>query len=217
MTTRYKALLIGASDYDEPAISSLPFVRDDLQRLATALTDRGFHSAEIAEHRRGITLNFVKDQVSRFLREAKRHDTLFILLSGHGQHFQGTDYLIPEDASFQVHPFADSCVPLDWSKQLNECAAAQVVFLIDACREGIEQDSMGPAGVEGWRRANRSRPWTAGSPVCMHAPRASSPCSSTTRRTSKKARTSGRHPMSHSACSPAPCAMWSAAERTPCT
>lgn len=109
-----------------PGISSLPFVRDDLQRLATALTDRGFHSAEIAEHRRGITLNFVKDQVSRFLREARRDDTLFILLSGHGQHFQGTDYLIPEDASFQVHPFADSCVPLDLSKQLNECAAAQV-------------------------------------------------------------------------------------------
>ncbi|MBP8536800.1 caspase family protein [Streptomyces sp. MK37H] len=156
MITRYKALLIGASDYDEPGITSLPFVRDDLQRLATALTDRGFHSAEIAEHRRGITLNFVKDQVSRFLREAKRHDTLFILLSGHGQHFQGTDYLIPEDASFQVHPFADSCVPLDWSKQLNECAAAQVVFLIDACREGIEQDSMGPAGVEGWSKGKQA-------------------------------------------------------------
>ncbi|MFD8332104.1 caspase family protein [Streptomyces solisilvae] len=156
MTTRHKALLIGASDYDEPGIRSLPFVRDDLQRLATALTDRGFQSAEIAEHRRGITLNFVKDQVSRFLREAKRHDTLFILLSGHGQHFQGTDYLIPEDASFQVHPFADSCVPLDWSKQLNECAAAQVVFLIDACREGIEQDSMSPASVKGWSKGKQA-------------------------------------------------------------
>lgn len=155
MTTRHKALLIGASDYDEPGISSLPFIRDDLQRLATALTDRGFHSAEIAERRRGITLNFVKDQVSRFLREARGDDTLFILLSGHGQHFQGTDYLIPEDASFQVHPFADSCVPLDWGKQLNECAAAQVVFLIDACREGIEQDSMGPVSIAEWSRRKR--------------------------------------------------------------
>lgn len=28
------------------------------------------------------------------------------------------------------------------------CPAQRVVFLIDACREGIEQDSMGPAGVE---------------------------------------------------------------------
>ncbi|MET7906535.1 hypothetical protein ABZS86_35835 [Streptomyces sp. NPDC005355] len=100
------ALLIDASDYDEPGISSLPFVRDDLQRLVTALTDRGFHSAEIAEHWRGITPNFVNDRVSRFLRDTRRDDTLFILLSGHGQHFQGTDYLIPEDASFNVHPFA---------------------------------------------------------------------------------------------------------------
>ncbi|MET8177484.1 caspase family protein [Streptomyces sp. NPDC005336] len=103
---RHKALLIGASDYDEPGISSLPFVRDDLQRLVTTLTDRGFHSAEIAERWRGITPNFVNDRVSRFLRDTRRDDTLFILLSGHGQHFQGTDYLIPEDVSFNVHPFA---------------------------------------------------------------------------------------------------------------
>ncbi|MFE2180389.1 caspase family protein [Streptomyces sp. NPDC059455] len=120
MTTRHKALLIGASDYDEPGIRSLPFVRDDLARLSATLTERGFHSAEVAEHRRGITLNFVKDQVSRFLREAKRDDTLWILLSGHGQHYEGIDHLIPEDASFHVHPFASSCVPLDWGKELNE-------------------------------------------------------------------------------------------------
>ncbi len=49
MTTRHKALLIGASDYDEPGIRSLPFVRDDLARLSAALTERGFHSAEVAE------------------------------------------------------------------------------------------------------------------------------------------------------------------------
>ncbi|MCD9592738.1 caspase family protein [Streptomyces sp. 8ZJF_21] len=155
MTTRHKALLIGASDYDEPGIRSLPFVRDDLARLSAALTERGFHSAEVAESKRGITLNFVKEQVSRFLREAKRDDTLWILLSGHGQHYEGTDHLIPEDASFHVHPFASSCVPLDWGKELNETAALRVVFLIDACREGIEQDSMGPAGIEGWSRRKR--------------------------------------------------------------
>ncbi|MGW7657585.1 caspase family protein, partial [Streptomyces tendae] len=155
MTTRHKALLIGASDYDEPGIRSLPFVRDDLARLSTALTERGFHSAEVAESKRGITFNFVNEQVSRFLREAKRDDTLWILLSGHGQHYEGTDHLIPEDASFHVHPFASSCVPIDWSKELNETAAPRVVFLIDACREGIEQDSMGPAGIEGWSRRKR--------------------------------------------------------------
>ncbi|MGY0060669.1 HD domain-containing protein [Streptomyces sp. LZ34] len=156
MTTRHRALLIGASDYDEPGIRSLPFVRDDLARLSAALTERGFHSAEVAESKRGITLNFVKEQVSRFLREAKRDDSLIILLSGHGQHYEGTDYLIPEDASFHVHPFASSCVPIDWGKELNECPAQRVVFLIDACREGIEQDSMGPAGVEGWSRRKQA-------------------------------------------------------------
>ncbi|KUJ69786.1 hypothetical protein ACZ90_08270 [Streptomyces albus subsp. albus] len=151
---RHRALLIGAGDYDDPAIPPLPFVRDDLQRLASVLGERGFQAVEVPEARRGVTPNFVGAQVSRFLREAEAGDTLLILLSGHGGHFEGHDYLVPEDASFDVEPFSGSCVRIDWRKELEDSPAAQVVFLIDACREGFERgDTMRAHGPAGWSDA----------------------------------------------------------------
>jgi hypothetical protein len=148
----YKALLIGASEYDDPAISGLAFVRDDLALLQAVLADRGFAAAEILESARGVTRTAVNARVSRFLREADRGDCLLVLLSGHGQHFEGADYLIPEDASFQIEPFADCCVQIDWRRELENSPAARVVFLVDACREGFERDTKSPAGVRGWSR-----------------------------------------------------------------
>ncbi|MFE6159895.1 caspase family protein [Streptomyces sp. NPDC056486] len=150
---QHKALLIGASDYDETRIDSLPFIQDDLLRLRDILTDRGFQSAEIVENKRGIIPSVVHAQVRGFLRDARPDDTLWILLSGHGHHFEGQDYLIPEDATFDVEPFSDTCIEIGWRKELEESRAAHVVFLVDACREGIQRDTKaGPPGVQSWSR-----------------------------------------------------------------
>ncbi|MEV6007809.1 caspase family protein [Streptomyces sp. NPDC051976] len=146
----HKALLIGASTYDDPAISNLPFIPDDLRLVQSALTQREFGSVEILESSRGTTRTAVNARVSRFLRDANRSDVLFILLSGHGQHFEGADYLIPEDADFAIEPFADCCVEIGWRKELEDSAAARVLFLVDACREGLEQDSKSATGVRSW-------------------------------------------------------------------
>ncbi|MFE5793720.1 caspase family protein [Streptomyces sp. NPDC056503] len=147
---RYKALLIGASEYDDEGIPSLPFVRDDLQRLSQALSARDFQPVKIVESPRGITPNVVNGNVRRFLQEAKRGDSLFVLISGHGLHFEGRDYLIPEDASHEIEPFADACVEIGWQKDLENCAAEHVVFLVDACREGVERDIKAPPRKIGW-------------------------------------------------------------------
>ncbi|MFH9988714.1 HD domain-containing protein [Streptomyces luteogriseus] len=148
---QHKALLIGASDYDDPRIQDLPFVRDDLQRVRDALVERGFQSAEIVESKRGITPNTVNGRIRGFLRDAGRGDTLLILLSGHGQHFEGKDFLIPEDATFDVGVFAESCIEIGWERELEDSSAAHVVFLVDACREGIDRDTMAALpGVQPW-------------------------------------------------------------------
>ncbi|NEE09108.1 hypothetical protein G3M58_21960 [Streptomyces sp. SID7499] len=150
---QHKALLIGASDYDDPRIQDLPFVRDDLQRVRDVLVERGFQSAEIVESKRGITPNTVNGRIRAFLRDAGRGDTLLVLLSGHGQHFEGKDFLIPEDATFDVGVFADSCIEIGWERELEDSAAAHVVFLVDACREGIDRDTMAALpGVQPWPR-----------------------------------------------------------------
>ncbi|MER6712332.1 caspase family protein [Streptomyces sp. NPDC000877] len=150
---QHKALLIGASEYDDPRIQDLPFVRDDLQRIRDALVERGFQSADIVESKRGITPNTVNGRIRGFLRDAGPGDTLLVLLSGHGQHFEGKDFLIPEDATFDVGVFADSCIEIGWERELEDSPASHVVFLVDACREGVDRDTMAaPPGVQPWPR-----------------------------------------------------------------
>ncbi|MFE5214054.1 caspase family protein [Streptomyces sp. NPDC056626] len=77
---------------------------------------------------------------------------MLILLSGHGVHARGRDFLVPEDIQEDTRPFESGCVAIDWRAHLDETPAGRVVFLIDACREGIEQESMGVATVRHWSR-----------------------------------------------------------------
>ncbi|MGW0845551.1 caspase family protein [Streptomyces sp. NPDC002787] len=152
---RYRALLIGASDYEMRGVSSLPFIPRDLARLGAALEDRGFDEVQILAGREGgkqVSANYVNARVAGFLRRARPGDTLLVLLSGHGVHAKGRDYLVPEDIDEDTHPFESGCVAIDWRQHLDETPADHVVFLIDACREGIEQETMGVTGVKQWSR-----------------------------------------------------------------
>ncbi|WP_406835587.1 caspase domain-containing protein [Streptomyces sp. AHU1] len=152
---RHRALLIGASGYEVSGVSSLPFIPDDLARLGTALKERGFDEVQVLAAREGgkqVSANYVNARVIGFLKRARQGDTLLIFLSGHGVHSRGRDYLVPEDIDEDTHPFESGCVAIDWRQHLDETLAGHVVFLIDACREGIEQASMGMAGVQQWSR-----------------------------------------------------------------
>lgn len=152
---QHRALLIGASDYEMRGVSALPFIPGDLARLGAALRAGGFDEVQVLAGREGgkqVSANYVNGRVTGFLRRAHDNDTLFILLSGHGVHAKGRDYLVPEDIDEDTHPFESGCVPIDWRAHLDETPARHVVFLIDACREGIEQESMGVAGVRQWSR-----------------------------------------------------------------
>ncbi|MFD4502181.1 caspase family protein [Streptomyces sp. NPDC058457] len=150
MASKHKALLIGASDYsDIPGYGDLPFVRDDIQRLREVLTSRGFE-ADILENRRGITQNTVRGAVHRFLADARSGDTLLIMLSGHGIHIEGRDYLVPEDAP-EAEPFTDGCIEIGWHKEVEKSLCERVVFLIDACREGRVPDTKSVPGTRPWR------------------------------------------------------------------
>lgn len=152
---QHRALLIGASDYEMRGVSALPFIPGDLARLGAALRAGGFDEVQVLAAREGgkqVSANYVNGRVTGFLKRARDNDTLFILLSGHGVHAKGRDYLVPEDIDEDTHPFESGCVAIDWSARLDETRARHVVFLIDACREGIEQESMGVASVRQWSR-----------------------------------------------------------------
>ena len=146
--TRYKALLVGVSRYEAPGPKALPFVPQDLERMEAALRRRGFHKVQQAQARL-FSPNTVNAEVTGFLAAAKPGDRLLVVLSGHGVHSDGKDYLVPEDFRPDLpNPITDGCVEIDWRGELESSRAAQVTFLIDACREGLREtgpddDTMG--------------------------------------------------------------------------
>ncbi|MFF2073276.1 caspase family protein [Kitasatospora sp. NPDC058162] len=137
----FSALLIGASAYDE---APLRFVLRDIEKLGEALRERGVR-VEVPRPREGrqVTANFVNGEVVGFLARAEPGERLLISLSGHGTHVDGQDYLVPEDIHPELKPYRSGCIAIDWKQELQETAAAQVLFLVDACRQGI-RDAMGP-------------------------------------------------------------------------
>ncbi|KJS57690.1 caspase family protein, partial [Streptomyces rubellomurinus] len=129
------ALLIGASAYDD---APLRFVPRDVEQLGEALRGRGVR-VEVPRPRAGrpVTANFVNGEVVGFLARAEPGERLLIGLSGHGTHVDGQDYLVPEDIHPELRPYRSGCIAIDWKQELQETAAAQVLFLVDACRQGI--------------------------------------------------------------------------------
>ncbi|NBE55344.1 HD domain-containing protein [Streptomyces boluensis] len=144
---RYRALLIGASNYESAAISPLPFVAEDLERMAHALNARGFEKVKVAQ-KQLFSLNEIDGDVVGFLQDADPGDRLLVVLSGHGLHSRGREYLIPEDFRENLS-VAKRCVEIDWSEEIEASRAAQVVFLVDACREGVQGDTMA-ASLKQW-------------------------------------------------------------------
>ncbi|MFE1318605.1 caspase family protein [Kitasatospora phosalacinea] len=143
----FAALLIGASDYRHKNISPLPFVTRDLEGLGGALRARGFRVVLPKAHGQ-VSANFVNGEIAAFLRAARSRENLLICLSGHGLHAEGEDYLIPEDVHGGLDPIWSGCVAINWRKEVERSHAGQVLFLIDACREGVHRGTMG-ASV-GW-------------------------------------------------------------------
>ncbi|MEV0193213.1 caspase family protein [Kitasatospora purpeofusca] len=140
----FAALLIGASAYARVGFTPLPFVPGDLEGLHEALEARGYE-VERPETDGPVGRNFVRGEVSRFLAGASPGATLLICLSGHGLHTGGMDYLVPEDLHRHQKPLTDGCVAIDWRSEVGRTKAGTVLFLLDACREAVEEETMGGA------------------------------------------------------------------------
>lgn len=147
---RFRALLLGVAEYDDPDIPGLPFVTEDLVNVAMALESRGF-STEIPDDSGRLGGKRIQAAVNRFLSTAGDGDTLLIYLSGHGAHGHGTDYLLPSDADLTWLPLADAAVPLTaWRTSIDESRAAGIVFLVDACREGVQENVKAATKLTAW-------------------------------------------------------------------
>ena len=151
---RFRALLVGVGEYDDPGVTQLPFVVEGLGAVGAALESRGYVIGTDGGPGSGrASRTQLLTQVQRFLQDARRGDTLLVFLSGHGAHSSDIDYLIPSDASLSWSHLPDVCVALNaWTTQIENTPADSVIFFVDACREGFDEQVMAGLGRAGWSR-----------------------------------------------------------------
>ncbi|WFE33087.1 caspase family protein [Micromonospora sp. WMMD975] len=136
----FRALLLGVAEYDDPQILPLPFVTNDIGALSVALEENGYRVRTLDGGR--LSRPKICAEVTQFLDNAHLGDNLLIYLSGHGAHTGGVDFLVPSEADLRI-PLTESMVPLNyWAGAVERSRAGQVVFVVDACREGLDQESM---------------------------------------------------------------------------
>ncbi len=151
-----RALLIGVPEYQIDTIADIPVVANDLEQLHSVLRESGY--AEVKKLGTGDGLpsfNNIRGAIEDFLAAADSGDTLLLYFSGHGCHFEATDYLFPADARITGPAFHSYLVPLDFGALVEESKAETVVFFVDACREGVELGEKSALSAREWGRAKR--------------------------------------------------------------
>ncbi|MEO1670958.1 MAG: NB-ARC domain-containing protein [Cyanobacteria bacterium J06631_2] len=153
-----RALLIGVPKYQSNAIKDLPIVINDLSYLRDSLVASDFDVTTIGGD---ISENTGRSSILQHLRNACRKtkgvETLLLYFSGHGIHYGGKDYLLPSDADI-IDPdyLEDYLVSTELGLVLDQCHAQTILFVIDACREGVKLDAKS-IGLNQWSRGERKK------------------------------------------------------------
>ncbi|MEV8438458.1 caspase family protein [Actinosynnema sp. NPDC051121] len=151
--SRFRALLVGVPDYDDDAFDKMPFIRNDLETLSGTLREVGY---DVKIHDESLTdRDRIDDAVEQFCRAAGQGDTLLILLSGHGMHREGVDYLIPSSANTRSRKFTERCLPINFKDHIESSRCGNVLVIVDACREGVHLQEKGPLYATQWSRMKR--------------------------------------------------------------
>ncbi len=143
---RRRAVLFGVEKYVEKAgFSDLPVVRFDLPLLARSLETSGYEvdATNVGE----LTKTRLQDKIKAALDDAESDETLIIYFTGHGVYHNRSTYLVPSESGIRntengkthaPEELTDYLVSLDRIKRNIEGSRARnIVFLIDACREGL--------------------------------------------------------------------------------
>jgi hypothetical protein len=145
-----KALLIGVPEYENKKLD-LPVVRNDVENLHSSLEKSGFAVRTLGMGDKSETgRNKIAQALRRECRDAKGIETLILYFSGHGVHYEGKDYLVPSDAELDDPDLEDYLVSTDiLGDAIDDSDAKTIIFIIDACRHGIELGIKG-IGLTSW-------------------------------------------------------------------
>jgi hypothetical protein len=149
--SKRRALLIGVPEYNSELISNLGFIPADMERLHGALHKSGYRIKQVGV---GDTLaptqGNLRSEIHKFCSSAAAGETLLICFSGHGLHWEGRDFMVPQDASTEDDDIQSYLVPIDLHKIFERSRAGAILFFVDACREGVKLGTQGEITLRRW-------------------------------------------------------------------
>ena len=125
------ALVIGNSSYRNVAKLSNP--ANDAAAIAAMLKSAGF---DFVDSRLNLSATEMRKALREFGNKARDADVAVIYYAGHGIELDGTNYLIPVDATLETDTdVLDETFPLDRVLFTVEPARQLRLVILDACRD----------------------------------------------------------------------------------
>ncbi|MFC9247343.1 caspase family protein [Streptomyces sp. NPDC057136] len=151
----HRALLLFVPEYVSTAWQSLDYLDDEYRDLRSALTDQGY-AIDPASGCRKFESKELVQAIGRFIADGRDGEHLMVFLSGHGFHHAGQHWFAGTDSSVETwseQALSTTNVNLegDWAEQAGRSEAGQVLFVVDACRDRLEDDGSAfkvPAGTD---------------------------------------------------------------------
>jgi uncharacterized caspase-like protein len=137
-TQKRVALVIGNSSYAN--VKALPNPTNDATAVADMFRDAGFDTVDA---RLNLGANDMRRAIRDFSDKARDADVAVVFYAGHGIEIDGTNYLLPVDASLERDiDVEDEAVSLDRILKVMEPARKLRLVILDACRDNPFTRSM---------------------------------------------------------------------------
>jgi S1-C subfamily serine protease len=125
------ALIIGNGDYAK--VSKLPNATRDAEAMAALFRNADF---DVVEDKRDLGLAALRRALRDFTDHVRDADIAVVSFAGHGIEVNGTNYLIPVDATLERDiDVEDEAVSLERVTQILEQAKRLRLVILDACRD----------------------------------------------------------------------------------
>ena len=125
------ALVMGNSDYQK--VAKLPNPVNDATAVAGMLKSAGF---DLVESKFNLAANDMRRTLREFGSKSRDADVAVIYYAGHGIELDGSNYLIPADATLETDAdVLDETIPLDRVLFAVEPAKQLRLVILDACRD----------------------------------------------------------------------------------
>lgn len=143
------ALILAVPENSVDEKLNLPVVREDVELLARALRESSYDvTIRGANTAYEVSKNLIAKEIRDACDRVPENGTLLIFFSGHGIHSSGHDYLFPWDADLRGSHDAALFRVSDVLAEVDGSRAKQIVFFIDACREGFDTQTKASSSLK---------------------------------------------------------------------